>query len=413
MLTSFLRLIGAPTMLDPKTLPVTTDLAKRLKAHVEFLASPELKGRRPGTPGNRMAASYIVEQFQDAGLLPLPSLNGFRQPIAQDLGDNLIGMRPAIEVSTATQRWILIGAHYDHLGELLGRTYLGADDNASAVAILLELARTLKPLANHSVLFVAFNAEEPPYIRTPLMGSQVFVDHLPLEIGTISHLHAVVIMDLMGGAHWEPMSNSVFAMGAEKTRGLYRRLKQASDQLVRQPSAAGAAPLQVFPIGLHLIEEVPFVGHIVLSDYDAFRNAGVPFLFLSAGRTPRYHQPTDRPDTLYYERMATTVGWLEQLTTLIDQDREPYQFEPDRVELKDEVETLRRFVALASRWPTRIPGTSSLSLWRLKQDYEWLQQVDPDAAMQPGNKQKTLKRLEAISMRIQCLLAGFPGCFLF
>ncbi|MER3425131.1 MAG: hypothetical protein C4293_19780, partial [Nitrospiraceae bacterium] len=76
-----------------------------------------------------------------------------------------------------------------------GQPYLGADDNASAVAILLELARTLLPLARHPVLFVAFNAEEPPFIRTPMMGSQVFADHLPAEIGSPSNLQAVVIMD--------------------------------------------------------------------------------------------------------------------------------------------------------------------------------------------------------------------------
>ncbi|MES4786785.1 MAG: hypothetical protein C4294_14240, partial [Nitrospiraceae bacterium] len=80
-----------------QTLVVTTDLAKRLRGHVEFLASPELKGRKPGTPGNRAAADYdyIIARFREAGLEPLPSLNGYGQTISPLLGDNLIGARSA------------------------------------------------------------------------------------------------------------------------------------------------------------------------------------------------------------------------------------------------------------------------------------------------------------------------------
>src|SRR2546427_12145465 len=73
---------------------------------------------------------------------------------------------------------------------------------------------------------MAFNAEEPPYIRTPLMGSQFFVDHLPVEIGTPSRLQAVIVMDLMGGGHWEPLRDVIFAAGAEKSPGLYGRVEE-------------------------------------------------------------------------------------------------------------------------------------------------------------------------------------------
>ncbi len=161
------------------------------------------------------------------GLDTLPSLGGYRQSISRELGDNVIGMRLAGSTSgsSKSQRWILLGAHYDHLGESFGRVYHGADDNASAIAILIELAHMLPPLVNHPVLFVAFNTEEPPFIRTSLMGSQVFLDRLPEAIGSPANFHAVVIMDLMGGVHWQPLTNVVFAMGAEQNPALYRRVK--------------------------------------------------------------------------------------------------------------------------------------------------------------------------------------------
>ncbi|MDA2910529.1 M28 family peptidase [Nitrospiraceae bacterium AH_259_D15_M11_P09] len=391
--------IASQSTIDPQTLSVTSELGKRLRVHVEALASPELSGRKPGTPGNRAAADYITARFREAHLEPLPSLGGYGQPVSPSLGDNLIAVRPAAaphRLSPGPLRWLLIGAHYDHLG---GR-YLGADDNASAVAILLETARLLPPLQHHPILFVAFNTEEPPYIRTPLMGSQYFVDHLPAEIGSAANLQTVIIMDLMGGVHWAPLREVVFAAGAEKSPALYRRVKE-----VIQTSGRGKE-LTVLPVGMHLVEEIPLLGSTSFSDYDAFRDASVPFLFLSSGRTPRYHQPSDLPDTLHYERMAATVRWLSQAILHMDQDSEPYSFQADRLEFADEVASFRPIVSQAADEKTKIPGTSFLSLWKLKQDATWIQELD---ATPPSPED--IKRLERLSMRIQCLLVEFPVCF--
>ena len=390
-----LSTMTASTAIDPRTLPVTSELANRLRIHVEYLAGPELKGRKPGTPGNRAAADYIAARFRELGLEALSSMGGYGQRISPALGDNLIGVRHGANPDSASP-WLLIGAHYDHLGG----QYLGADDNASAVAILLETARTLPRLPHHHLLFVAFNAEEPPYIRTPSMGSQYFVDHLPPEIGSPSHLQTAIIMDLMGGVHWEPLRDVVFAAGAEKSLGLYQRVNAT-------PPTPPPSPLTVLTLGLHLVEEIPLIGQVSFSDYDSFRNASVPFLFLSSGRTPRYHQTSDLPDTLHYERMAATVRWLANLGERMDQDTAPYEFQANRIEFADEVATLRALVAQAAKRDTGIPGTSSLSLWRLEQDDKWLKGLDL-AAPTP----EAVKRLERISIRLQCLLADFPACFL-
>jgi hypothetical protein len=396
---------------DPRMLPLTSELAQRLHRHVTTLASPDLQGRKPGTGGNRKAADYIAEQFHAIGLEPLASMPGYRQPLDGGLGDNLIGLRSAAG-PTGVAPWILVGAHFDHLGG----NYLGADDNASAVGILLETARAMPALAHHHLLFVAFNAEEPPYIRTPLMGSQQFVDRPPPEIGLPTRFQAVIIMDLMGGVHWTPLRDTLFAAGAETSPGLYARLKQASRPEARgsrleavsdSPIAPRPLPLAVLPLGMHLIENIPLVGQVSFSDYDAFRNAGVPFLFLSSGRTPRYHQPSDLPDTLHYERMAATVGWLQSLLRAMDDDKEPYRIGKNRVELADDIATLRLLTTLAAREDTEIPGTSFLSRSKMRTDEQWLERLDPGRATADD-----IKRLQRLSLRMQCLLVDFPACFL-
>lgn len=378
--------------IDPRALPITSPSARQLHAHVSFLASPELTGRQPGSVGNRLAAHYIEEQFRTVGLQPLPSLGGYRQTISERMGDNIIGVIPPVD-HAGTTRWIVIGAHYDHLGY----PFLGADDNASSIAILLETARGLTTASRYGILFVAFNSEESPYFGTAEMGSQFLFHHLPTEIGAADNLQAVIIMDLMGGVHWAPLKNAIFATGAEKSPEFYRQATRTS-----VPS------LTVFPVGIHLVEEIPDHGHKAFSDYDVFRNHGVPFLFLSAARSPRYHTAGDIASTLHYERMAATVEWLRQLVALMGQDETVYTFHPQRVEFADEVAAFRGIVEQAIHEDTLIPGTSRWSLRKLRQDVDWMRELDGSV---PTRQQ--LERLERISIRVQCLIADYSGCFSF
>jgi hypothetical protein len=102
------------------------ELIEKLRAHVAFLASPQLKGRKPGTPGNYAAADYIAAQFQDINLDPLPSVGSYFQHISSTVGDNLIGVRHPSPDSQSLSRWLLLGAHFDHLGESGGEIYFGA-----------------------------------------------------------------------------------------------------------------------------------------------------------------------------------------------------------------------------------------------------------------------------------------------
>ncbi len=385
------------SIIHPSSLLVTSDCAHRLQRHVEYLASPDLEGRKPGTQGHEAAAQYIIHHLEQSGVEPLPSLMSYRQRISPEIGDNVIGVRRA-QSPSPIERWLLLGAHYDHLGISGGQIYAGADDNGGAVAILLEVAKSLPPLQHYSIAFVAFNAEEPPYM---LMGSQFFMDHLPDEINRAENFQAIVIMELMGGVHWSPLQQTVFAAGAEHSPGLYRHVKNC--EVLKQDGQE----LHMKPLGLHCIEEIPILGRTPFSDYDAFRNASVPFLFLSAGRTPRYHQPTDLPDTLHYERMALTTQWLQNLFHQIDEDHQPYEFFPNALAFTDDVNTLQPLISLAGNPQTCIPKTSLASRLKLQADEKWLNSLNLDKA---GSND--ISRLERASLRIQGLLADFPASFL-
>ena len=108
MLSALSLLLGLATTgclrtmeaIDPRSLPITSISGQRLHHHVSFLASPELSGRQPGSPGNRQAAHYIEEQFRAVGLEPLPSLGGYRQAISPTIGDNLLGFIPPTATAT-------------------------------------------------------------------------------------------------------------------------------------------------------------------------------------------------------------------------------------------------------------------------------------------------------------------------
>jgi hypothetical protein len=156
------------------------------------------------------------------------------------------------------------------------------------------------------------------------------------------------------------------------------------------------------------VEEIPDHGHEAFSDYDVFRKRSIPFLFLSAARTPRYHTTYDRFDTLHYERMATTGTWLDTFLHAIDTDVHPYEFDGARIEFDDEVAAFRTIIGHAINERTLIPGTSRWSLHKLKEDAEWLKTI---TGTSPARKDR--ERLERVSIRFQCLLADYSGCFLF
>jgi acetylornithine deacetylase/succinyl-diaminopimelate desuccinylase-like protein len=151
---------------------------KRMMDTVSFLSSEQLEGRGLGSEGLGRAAEFIVEKFRKAGLKPAGDNEGSYFQTWQDWGSdpvhkvtmrNVVGVIPGRSLQGKAQ-CVVAGAHYDHLGlgwpdvrgEYRGNTHHGADDNASGIAVLIEVAqvlgKSLKP--DRSVVFVAFTGEE-------------------------------------------------------------------------------------------------------------------------------------------------------------------------------------------------------------------------------------------------------------
>lgn len=291
-----------------------------LRAFIESLCSSQCAGRAPGSAGGKAARTLVAQAFRDAGLEPV------EQPVPGCGGANLLASLPGDQ-----DRWVLVGAHYDHLGHHGGHTYHGADDNAAAVAILLEVARALRksPPKGRGVLFAAFDGEEPPHFLSEAMGSEYYARHptVPLE-----RIDLMVCMDLVGhavGPEGVPaeLSQSVFALGAERSEGtgaLVDRLARAERGVVIRRFDAETVP--------------------PLSDYWGFWRRHVPFLFLTNGRWRHYHTPEDTPDKLDYPKIEATARWLERLV------RETCARPEGKVrfleDVRDDASTLRSLIEL-------------------------------------------------------------------
>lgn len=260
----------------------------RVRTLVETLCSPACAGRKPGTREGASARAEVVSAFRAAGLAPV------EQAVPGCRGANVIAKIPG-----DIDRWVLVGAHFDHLGKAGGEVYWGADDNAAAVAILVEVGRGLarRPPTGRGVILASFDGEEPPHFLTGGMGSEHFARNPTVPLDRID---LMVCMDLVGHAFGgdalpEDVRASIFALGAERSAGTaehVERIARIEPGVILRPADAEIVP--------------------PLSDYDAFWQRRRPFLFLTAGRWRHYHTPADTPEKLDYAKMAATARWLER-----------------------------------------------------------------------------------------------------
>lgn len=265
------------------------DTENRLRALVEELCSDACAGRAPGTQGGQTARDVVLRAMRDAGLSPV------EQPVPGCGGANVLATLPG-----TSDRWVLVGAHYDHLGQEGHHVYRGADDNAAAVALLLEAGRALAQRGpeGRGVVLAAFDGEEPPYFLSDSMGSEHYARHptVPLE-----KMDLMVCMDLVGhtmgpDAAPDELRHSLFVLGTERSEGtgaLVEGLVRAEPGVVARRADAEIVP--------------------PMSDYWAFWRREVPFAFLTCGRWRHYHTPEDTPEKLDYGILAARARWLERL----------------------------------------------------------------------------------------------------
>ena len=224
-------------------------------------------------------------------------LRAANQEVAPQASWNVAGLWPGTDPKLRDET-ILVTAHYDHLGVQNGKLYPGANDNASGVAAMLEVARLLtrQPLAR-SVLFIAFGSEEQL-----MLGSYHYVEH-PLR--PLDKTVAALNLDMIGRNEEH----------TPESAGAYELTAAASNQL----NLVGA----IFSRDLErvLAKEAPSAGLALSTKFDRdssmralFRCDHLPFLqkripavWLFGGFHPGYHEPVDTVDRLDFEKLARAV----------------------------------------------------------------------------------------------------------
>lgn len=253
---------------------------ERLSAHVRFLADPGLAGRRPRSSGSAAARRYIERQFAACGLVPWGQAEDFSQPFV--LGTNVVGVLPGSDPNLAHEVVILC-AHYDHLGWTRKGLCLGAADNASGVAAMLEIAQDLAladPRPRRSVCFAAFDLEE-----TFLLGAFAFTCRQDYDPNRVA---AVVNLDLLGRDGFEVLDHGLFLVGTENYPELRRRIRDVAGDRI-----------ELLPVGTDVAG--PRGDHVV------FEALGVPVLFFTCGLFKDYHGPGDTADKVDYDDLLRSM----------------------------------------------------------------------------------------------------------
>ncbi|MEM7186416.1 MAG: M28 family peptidase [Bacteroidota bacterium] len=283
-----------------------------MKEDVVFLANDNMSGRETGTAGELEAANYVAGRFEALGLAPKgtdayfqefsfkPSTNPHQQAEMADsiVGDGMVTGRNVVgywDNNAATT--LVIGAHYDHLG-MGGNGSLhrgeeaihnGADDNASGVAMILQLAARLKegPKQNN-YLFIAFSGEE-----MGLLGSGYFVKNSTIPTESINYM---INLDMVGRLNEE----SKLAVHGVGTSPLFKQTLFANNDqdLVIKEFESGIGP----------------------SDFTSFYLSDIPVLSFFTGQHEDYHKPSDDADKLNYEGMERITNYIENIIVDLDDD---------------------------------------------------------------------------------------------
>lgn len=274
-------------------------------ALLQTLSADDMAGRKVGTEENARARAMIIERFEALGVVPvgegyeLPfTYGGFANPASgadahpSKSGVNVLGQ---IEGTAGSDLTMIITAHYDHVGEIDGEIYNGADDNASGVVGLLAAAAYFaENPPKHDVAFLAFDAEEDR-----LGGSIAFVAQPPAPLDTVAlNLNFDMIsrgdngtLWASGTAHWP-------------------------DMVPIMTEIAATAPVQI-EMGYDSGDQRD--DWTMLSDHAAFFRAGIPHLYLGVEDHPDYHKPSDDFDKIDQDWFLRSVDSVIMIAIEMDE----------------------------------------------------------------------------------------------
>jgi hypothetical protein len=280
---------------------IATVTAEELREHDAFLADDTLEGRAAGSRGGRAAARYLETRLQSAGLKPAGDGGRYTQRFNPGY-QNVLGLVPGTDPKLRDE-FILVGAHYDHVGYgswrnsngPVGYIHNGADDNASGVAALLEMIDALSRThwqPRRSILFAFWDGEE-----INLLGSRHWVRQPTLPI---AKLRVAINADMVGR-----MKNGRLEVSGTRTAPGLRRLFSSS-RLAK---------------GMWIDFPWDYQDN---SDHWPFFEAGIPSLLVHTGLHDDYHRPSDDVEKLNVPGMRSTAAYmLEAACRLADEEQLP------------------------------------------------------------------------------------------
>lgn len=286
-----------------------------LREKVVTLTSPAFAGRGSGTPESEAVADTVAAWMAELDLepafddswfqvVPLSGKGWTGEDLAGKTGRNVAGiLRGRGELG---DRFVVVGAHYDHLGRVnlesgstgfpaRGEYYPGANDNASGLALVMELARLAmtrseEETSRRSILFVSFAAEE-----VGLQGSGYMVSHLPVPGDMVD---AMINIDTVG----QLTDNTLHVSGVGTTA--------VFESLV---AAAGEGDLDL------ALAQGGWSG----SDHMSFNTREIPVIFIFGGAYLEYNRPADDWPTLDFEALAKVTGYTDRLLDLVSRESGP------------------------------------------------------------------------------------------
>jgi len=296
---------------------VVAQSTTQIQTDVAFLADDKLEGRSTGTKGEKAAADYIAKRFKEIGLEPKGTNLYFQDftfkpkthphgkvNYTDTISENVITGRNVLGfIDNNATHTIIIGAHFDHLGYgdsgslYRGKEKLihnGADDNASGVAVLLNLAKKLKDTnKGNNYLVMAFSGEE-----MGLLGSNYFVKHATISLDSANYM---LNMDMVGRLK----KDSALAVYGVGTSPYFKQVVEAYNdkfKLIKKESGVGP------------------------SDHTSFYLNDLPVLHFFTGQHEDYHRPSDDFDKLNYAGMETISNYIfDIISDLDDNGKMPFR----------------------------------------------------------------------------------------
>ena len=283
------------------------------KSHISELSSAMYEGRKAGSEGERLAATYVEEILKSYGVDVLSPKGGEKFGLKKETGDtltscNVVGFVQGYD-PVLRNRYVVVGARLDNIGTMTmtidgqpyEKIYYGANGNASGLSMMLELARMVQTnsmLFRRSVLFVAFGASNETFA-----GSWYFLNRSFKDAGNID---AMINLDMLGTGY----------------KGFYAYTSSNADMnaLIRTLSA-----------DLHPVEPEIISTETYPSDHRAFYAMEIPSVMFTTGKYSEHNTEKDTQSIIDYEMMEREQEYIFNFTLALANLQDAPVFNPDKM----------------------------------------------------------------------------------